>query len=131
MGALCSGGRLARRDEGAWPKRPVTEEQRRQAPARTQPSGLPIFAAAAALLVSRIFIKDILLPCALRHRQISGNASVLHFDIGSRPKTEAAGINRLSKHDLGEMKESFIALNVDACEVSCRAGAIKCSRHCS
>jgi len=30
--------------------------------------------------------------------------------------------------DLGEMKESFIALNVHACEVSCRAGTIKCSR---
>jgi hypothetical protein len=30
----------------------VTEEQRRQAPARKQPSGLPIFAAAAALLAA-------------------------------------------------------------------------------
>jgi len=28
----------------------------------------------------------------------------------------------------GEMKESFIALNVCAYEVSCRAGTIKCSR---
>jgi len=64
-------------------KGPVTEEQRRQAPARKQPSGLPIFAVAAALLVSRISIKDILLPRALRHRQISGNASIPHFVIGS------------------------------------------------
>src|ERR1700756_276656 len=31
MGALISGGQLARRDEGAWPQRPVTEEQRSQA----------------------------------------------------------------------------------------------------
>jgi len=30
-------------------------------------------------------------------------------------------------HNSGEMKESFIALNVCACEVSCRAGTIKCS----
>jgi len=30
--------------------------------------------------------------------------------------------------NFGEMKESFIALNVHACEVSCRAGTIKCSR---
>jgi hypothetical protein len=70
MGALFSGGRLARRDEGAWPKRPVTEEQRRQAPARKQPSGLPIFGAAAALLVGRRSIKDILLPRALLQHQI-------------------------------------------------------------
>ena len=32
------------------------------------------------------------------------------------------------KTKFGEMKESFIALNVCACEVSCRAGTIKCSR---
>src|SRR5436853_7173818 len=89
MGALFSGGRLARRDEGAWPKRPVTEEQRRQMPARKQPSGLPIFA--AALLVGRISIKNILPPRALRHPQISGNASVLHFDIGSKPASGMRG----------------------------------------
>jgi len=41
MGALFAGVRLARRDEGAWPKRPVTEEQRRQAHASKQPFGLP------------------------------------------------------------------------------------------
>ncbi len=52
-----AGPAMAGRDEGAWPKRPVTEEQRRQAPARKQPSGLPIFAAAAALLVGRISLR--------------------------------------------------------------------------
>src|SRR6516162_7649592 len=61
----------------------LTEEQRRQAPARKQPSGLPIFGAAAALLVGRRSIKDILTPRALQHRQISGNAPVPHFDTGS------------------------------------------------
>ena len=57
-------------------KRSVTEEQRRQLPARKQPSGLPIFAAAAALLVGRRSIEDILSPRALQQRQISGNAPV-------------------------------------------------------
>ncbi len=57
-------------------KGPVTEEQRSQAPARKQPSGLPIFAATAALLVSRRSTRDILLPRALQQRQISGNAPV-------------------------------------------------------
>ena len=38
-------------------RRSVTEEQRRQTPARKQPGGLPIFAAAAALLVSRRSIR--------------------------------------------------------------------------
>src|SRR6185312_15755665 len=64
-------------------KGPVTEEQRRQAPARKQPSGLPIFDDAAALLVGRISIKDILPPRASQHGQISGNAPVPHFVIGS------------------------------------------------
>jgi len=73
MGALFSAGQLARRDEGAWPQRPVTEEQRSQVPARKQPSGLPIFAAAAALLVGRRSMKDILTPRALQP-QTSGNA---------------------------------------------------------
>jgi len=59
----------------------VTEEQGYQALAREQPSGLPIFAGAAAWLVSRR--SDILLPRALRHRKISGNASSPHFVIGS------------------------------------------------
>jgi hypothetical protein len=45
-------------------------------PARKQPSGLPIFAIAAALLVSRRSTRDILLPRALQQRQISGNAPV-------------------------------------------------------
>ena len=76
MGALISGGQLARRDEGAWPKRPVTEEQRRQVPARNQPSGLRRFAAAAALLVGQRSIKDILPPRALQQRQIRRNAPV-------------------------------------------------------
>jgi hypothetical protein len=44
---------------------------------------LPIFAAAAALLVGRRSIKDILPPRALQHRQTSGNAPVPHFVIGS------------------------------------------------
>ena len=45
MGALTSGGRLARRDEGAEPKSRsggMTEEQRREALARAEPEGLPI-----------------------------------------------------------------------------------------
>ena len=82
MGALFSGGQLARRDEGAWPKGPVIEEQRRQVPARKQPSGLPIFDAAAALLVGPAVagsIKDILPPRALQQRQISGNAPVSYL----------------------------------------------------
>ena len=62
----------------------VTEEQRRQVSARKQPSGLPIFAAAAALLVGRRSIKDILSPRALQHHQFSGNASVPYFDLGSK-----------------------------------------------
>jgi len=47
-------------------RRSVTEEQRRQTPARKQPGGLPIFAAAAALLVSRrsIRIFSFLTPCS-------------------------------------------------------------------
>jgi hypothetical protein len=64
-------------------KGPVTEEQRRQMPAREQPSGLPIFAAAAALLVGPRSMKDILPPRAWQHHQISGNASVPYFDFGS------------------------------------------------
>src|SRR5581483_8882061 len=45
MGARLSGGRLARREcfrtgNGAWPQRPVTEEQRRQTPAGKPPAGL-------------------------------------------------------------------------------------------
>ncbi len=58
---------------------PVTVEQRRRVPARKQPSGLPIFGAAAALLVGRISIKDILPPRALQQRQISGNAPVSYL----------------------------------------------------
>jgi hypothetical protein len=54
----------------------VTEEQRRQALARTSPEGLPIFCAAAALLVGQRSMKDILTPLALRQRQIFGNATV-------------------------------------------------------
>jgi hypothetical protein len=48
-------------------------------PARKQPSGLPIFAAAAALLVGRRSIKDILSPRALQQHQISGNAPVSYL----------------------------------------------------
>jgi hypothetical protein len=45
---------------------------------------LPIFAAAAALLVGRRSMKDILLPRAWQHRQTSGNAPLPHFVIGSK-----------------------------------------------
>jgi hypothetical protein len=79
MDVLFSSERLARRDEGAWPQRPVTEEQRGQLPARKQPSGLPIFAAAAALLVGRRSMKDILTPRVLHQHQISGNAPVSYL----------------------------------------------------
>jgi hypothetical protein len=79
MGALFSGGRLARRDEGGKPQRSLTEEQRRQAPARKQPFGLPIFGAAAALLVGRRSIMDNLFPRALQHRKISGDAPVSYL----------------------------------------------------
>jgi len=46
-------------------QRSVTEEQRRQPPASAQPEGLPIFAAAAALLVGQrsLRIFSILAPC--------------------------------------------------------------------
>ena len=75
---------------GGWPgatkehghRRSVTEEQWRQKPARKQPSGLPIFAAAAALLVGRRSVKDILPPRALQQRQISGNAPVSYLGQG-------------------------------------------------
>jgi hypothetical protein len=83
MGALFfwrADGKARRR---SMAKGPVTEEQRRQVPAGKQPSGLPIFAAAAALLVGRRSIKDILPPRALQHRQISGNAPVPYFVTGS------------------------------------------------
>ena len=43
---------------------------------RKQPSGLPIFGAAAALLVGRRSMEDILPPRAFQQRQISGNASL-------------------------------------------------------
>ena len=48
---------------------------------RNQPFGLPIFGAAAALLVGRRSIKDIRPPRALQQPQISGNAPVPHFVI--------------------------------------------------
>jgi len=57
----------------------VTEEQRIQVPARKQPAGLPIFDAAAALLVGRRSIKDILSPRALQQRQIFGTAPVSYL----------------------------------------------------
>ena len=79
MGALSSGGRLARRDKGAEPMRSVTEEQRRQAAARAWPEGLPIFATAPSLLVGQRSMKDILPPRALPQRQISGNALASYF----------------------------------------------------
>jgi hypothetical protein len=54
----------------------MTEEQRRQTPARASPKGLPIFPAAAALLVGQRSMKDILAPRGLPPQQISGNATV-------------------------------------------------------
>jgi hypothetical protein len=60
----------------------VTEEQRRQASARALPEGLPIFAAAAALLVDQRSMKDILPSYALPRRQISGNAFVPYLQDG-------------------------------------------------
>ena len=68
MGALCSGGPMARRDEGSrhgGTQRSVTEEKRGKWPARAQPEGLLIFGAAAALLVGQRSVKDILPPRAL------------------------------------------------------------------
>jgi hypothetical protein len=62
--------------------RSVTEEQRRQAPARSRgggTGGLRILAAVAALLVGQRSMKDILPPRDLLHRQISGNAPVLYL----------------------------------------------------
>jgi hypothetical protein len=52
----------------------VTEEQRRQSPASASPGGLPLFGAAAALLVDQRSMKDILPPRALPQPQISSNA---------------------------------------------------------
>ena len=83
MGARFSGGRLARRDEGAWPQRPVTEQQRRQTPAGRPPAGLPVFGPAAALLIGRRSTRDILPPRALPSGQIPGNAPVPHLLTGS------------------------------------------------
>src|SRR5579872_500903 len=83
MGARLSGGRLARRDEGAWPQRPVTKEQRRQTPAGKTPAGLPVFGPAAALLVGRRSTRDILPPRALPPGQIPGNTLVPHLLTGS------------------------------------------------
>ena len=52
-------------------QRSVTEEQCRQTPARASPKGLPIFAAAAALLVGQRSMKDILPPRALPHKSLA------------------------------------------------------------
>jgi hypothetical protein len=60
-------------------KRSMTEEQRGQQSVKAQPAGLPIFGAAAALLVGQRSMKDILPPRALLHREISGNASVAYL----------------------------------------------------
>jgi len=61
----------------------VIEEQRRQLPARTQPSqGCSIFGAAPALLVAQRSIKDILSPRALQQHHISGNAPVPIYEMG-------------------------------------------------
>jgi hypothetical protein len=60
----------------------VTEEQRRQTSARALPEGLPIFAAAAALLVGQRSMKDIFPSHALPRRQISGNALVPYLQDG-------------------------------------------------
>jgi len=57
----------------------MTEEQRRQRSASASPEGLPIFDAAAALLVGQRSMKDILPPRALPHNEISGNAPVPYF----------------------------------------------------
>src|SRR5579862_4139377 len=65
-----------------------TKEQGCVAPVRKQPSGLPIFGAAAALLVGRRSIKDILPPRALQQHKISGNAPIPYFDMGSEPRKE-------------------------------------------
>src|SRR5581483_10130969 len=88
MGARLSGGRLARRDEGAWPQRPVTEEQRRQTPAAKPPAGLPVFGPAAALLVGRRSTRDILqCPC--------GSTSRLAAGPNPWQRTRSSFINRL------------------------------------
>jgi len=82
MGTLCSGGTMARRDEGSrhgGTQRSVTEEQRGQRPAIAQPEGLLIFGAAAALLVGQRSAKDILPPRALQQRQISSNAPTAYL----------------------------------------------------
>jgi hypothetical protein len=57
----------------------MTEEQRRQRSASASPEGLPIFDAAATLLVGQRSMKDILPPRALPHHEISGNAPVPYF----------------------------------------------------
>jgi hypothetical protein len=68
MSALFVGGRLVRR------------------PPANSPPGCRIFVVAAALLVGRISLKDILPPRASQRQQISGNALVPHFDIGSNAR---------------------------------------------
>src|SRR5882757_929707 len=90
MGALFAGGRLARRDEGAWPQCPVAEGQRRQAPASKQPVGLAIFGPAAALLVGRRSTRDILPP---RVPHAGAKSSATHtfpiYEMGSRDRRAA------------------------------------------
>jgi hypothetical protein len=74
---------------------------------------LPIFAVAAALLVGRRSIKDILPPRALQHRQT--NAPIPHFVIGSKPskgsvQAPTSKLQRNSKHQ--NSKTSLVAIGI-------------------
>ena len=80
--------------------RSVTEEQRRQRPGRTQPGGLPIFAAAAALLVGQrsLRIFSLLAPCA------SAKSLATHpfpiYELGSNNRTASwACLERAATRD--------------------------------
>ena len=59
----------------------MIEEQRR--PPELSPQGCSIFGAAAALLVAQRSNKDIISPRALQQHQISGNAPVSIYEMGS------------------------------------------------
>src|SRR5213592_4893189 len=67
----------ARRDEGAYPQRSVTEEQRSPRPFSAQPSGRRFFSAQAALLApyrSTAGICSSLAPC-LSRKLLAANAT--------------------------------------------------------
>src|SRR6266508_3473871 len=62
----------ARRDEGAYPQRSVTEEQRSPRPFSAQPSGPPVFSPPASWLAPHRPLAGMLVARAWREAQIPG-----------------------------------------------------------